>query len=123
MKIKTLIGLMGLLSIFGCSTATFKPGDIYSIDDGEGKIGIVKVLVVEPSVIHLRIYKNKFNSRPKIVETTELSLGRFGDEGGFGIGHIPLDIDGFKDWRPELLTNQELTASELEGYNIWKEGQ
>jgi len=123
MKIKTIIGLMGLLSIFGCSTTTYKPGDIYSIDDGKGKIGIVKVLVVEPGVIHLRIYKNKFNNRPKTIEIKELSLGRLGDKDGFGMGHIPLDIDGFKNWKPELITSDKVTEDELEGYNIWKESQ
>ena len=84
------------------------------------KIGIVKVLVVEPGIIHLRVYKNKFSSRPKSIQTNDLSLGRIGQEGGFGVGHMPLDIDGFKDWKPELLVNEEVDDRELDGYNIWK---
>jgi hypothetical protein len=123
MKTKIIIGLMGLFSIFGCSTTTYKPGDIFSVDDGEGRIGIVKVLVVEPEVIHLRIYKNKFSNRPKTIEIKELSLGRLGDKDGFGIGHIPMDIDGFKNWKPEWITSSKVTKEELEGYNIWKESQ
>jgi hypothetical protein len=109
--------------VISCSTTSYKPGDIYSIDDGEGKIGIVKVLAIDPGVIHLRIYRNKFDSRPKTIDTKELSLGRLGDEEGFGIGHIPLDVDGFKQWTPELLTNEQVTEDELEGYKIWKESQ
>lgn len=123
MKIRLVIATMGLLSVFGCSTTSYKPGDIYSIDDGKGKIGIVKVLVVEAGVIHLRIYRNKFDSRPKSIDTKELSLGRLGEEGGFGIGHIPLDIEGFKDWKPELLINERVADNELDGYNIWKESE
>lgn len=113
----------GTFLIFGCSTTSYKPGDIYSVDDGKGKIGIVKVLVVEPGVIHLRIYKNKFDSRPQTIDTKELSPGRLGEEGGFGIGHIRLDINGFKDWGPELLTTEKVNEDELDGYNIWKESQ
>jgi hypothetical protein len=121
MRMTLIIGLMGLLSMLGCSTVSYKAGDIYSVDDGNGKIGIVKVLVVEPKIIHLRVYKNKFNSRPKSINTTELSLGRIADKGGFGVGHMPLDIDGFKDWKPELLINEKVEDNELDGYNIWKQ--
>jgi hypothetical protein len=123
MKIRSIIGLIGLLLVFGCSTTNYKPGDIYSVDDGDGKIGIVKVLVVEPGIIHLRVYRNKFDSRPINIDTKELSLGRLGEGGGFGIGHMPLDIEGFKDWKPELLTNEKVQDNELDGYNIWKESQ
>ena len=122
-KIAAFMGLVGLLSIFGCSETTYKPGDLYSVDDGKGKIAIVKVLVVDPKVIHLRLYKNTFEERPKTIDTKELSLGRIGEEGAIGIGHIPLDIAGFKDWKPELLLNEEVKKEELVGYNFWKESQ
>lgn len=121
MKLKLSAALLVLSMMFGCSTRSYKPGDIYSVDDGEGKFGIVKVLALDPGVIHLRIYKNKFDNRPASIDTKELSLGRLGDEGGFGIGHIPLDIDGFKAWKPELLTNETVLEEELDGYKIWKE--
>jgi hypothetical protein len=123
MTTKLLVAITTLLTLFGCSTTTYKAGDICSVDNGDGKIGIVKVLAVEPGAIHLRLYKNKFENRPKEINTSELSLGRFGDKDGFGIGHVPLDINGFNHWKPEVLTNEKVTDKELEGYNMWKESQ
>jgi hypothetical protein len=123
MKTKLLAAFIGILTLFGCSATTYKPGDIYSVDDGDGKIGIVKVLAVDPGTIHLRLYKNKFDNRPKEINTSELSLGGLGDKDGFGIGHVPLDIRGFKNWKPELITNEKVTDEELEGYKIWREGE
>lgn len=120
---KYLIGLALLLFMMGCSTEEFKEGDICSVDDGDGKIGIVKVLAVEPRVIHLRIYKNKFKGRPKQLDLKELSLGNIKDPDGFGIGHAPIDINGFKEWKPELITNEQVSEEELEGYKFYKENQ
>lgn len=117
---KLLLLLFGLFSLFGCSDMNYKAGDIYSVDNKNGEIGVVKVLVVEPGIIHLRIYKNKFESRPKYIDTKKLSLGGIGEKDGFGIGHIPLDIEAFQDWKPEKVTNEKVIEEELEGYNIWK---
>ena len=118
-KIRLLIGILGTL-ILGCSTQAYNPGDIYSVADGDGRFGVVKVLAIDPGVIHLRIYRNKFDNRPETLDTKQLSLGRLGDEGGFGIGHLPIDVNGFTDWSPEFMVNDGVTPEELEGYYIWK---
>lgn len=118
MRIKLQIVLIGFFSLISCSGSNYKSGDIYSVEYGDGKIGIVKVLVVEPALLHLRLYKNKFETRPEKIDTRELSF-----EVGFGIGHIPLNINEFKDWNPVLITNEKITPEELEGFNLWKESQ
>lgn len=123
MGLRVIVIILGILLIFNCTTMKYTPGDIYSVDDGGGEIGIVKVLAIEPGVIHLMIYKNKFSNRPKTVDLKQLSLGKLGDEDGFGIGHIPLDIEGFKNWKPQLIANEPVTEDELVGYNIWRESQ
>lgn len=34
-----------------------KAGSICSVDDGDGKFGIVKILVIEEEIIHVKMYK------------------------------------------------------------------
>lgn len=97
-------------------------GGVYSTDNGDGSFGVVKVLVEDPSTVHLRLYKNRFTARPDMVEPAALSLGSMDDEeGGFGIGHIPVARRDFLNWRPVLLFEQSVTDEELEGYQMWKE--
>jgi len=103
------------------SVVELTPGGIYSIDRGDGTFGIVKLLVLEDGVAHVRIYKNWFEQRPQTIELDDLSLGGIDDPDGFGIGHIPIPEKDFSSWQPELLTITMVEEEELEGYDIWKE--
>ena len=96
-------------------------GGIYSIDNGDGKFGVVKILKLEPGIVHVRVYKNKFASRPSSVKLDELSLGSVKDKDGFGMGHLPISERDFKGWKAVLLMQSEVKADELEGYKLWKE--
>ena len=96
-------------------------GGIYSIDNGDGKFGVVKILKLEPGIVHVRVYKNKFASRPTSVNLDELSLGRVKDKDGFGMGHLPISEKDFKGWKAVLLTQSEVKGDELDGYKMWKE--
>lgn len=98
----------------------YRAGSICTIEDGEGDYGVVKVLVVADGGVHVKIYKNKYPSRPEQVDLNTLSLGSFTDPDGFGIGHIPLDQAGFDDWKPVVVAFQEVQEDELEGYYLWK---
>ncbi len=114
-----------LLSVVGCGGGEpIVEGGIYSIESGE-RFGIVKILKLEPGIVHLRVYKNKFASRPTSINVEDLSLGRFKpgstDKDGFGIGHMPIRERDFRGWKPVLLTKTQVTESELEGYKMWKE--
>lgn len=95
-------------------------GSICTVDDGDGKFGIVKVLVIDDEIAHLRIYKNKYDHRPAKIDLTTLSLGSMNDKDGFGIGHTPLARKGFDDWNPVVVAFQKVTEEELEGYKIWR---
>jgi hypothetical protein len=99
----------------------WRVGGIYSIESGEGTFGVVKVLALEPDSVHVRIYKNKFAARPDNIDPSTLSLGSILDGGDFGIGHVPLEPEGFASWQPVLLMQTELTDEELVGYRFWKE--
>jgi hypothetical protein len=111
-----------LLLMNGCSES-LKTGGLYSVDDGEGWYRIAKVLVVEPEGVHIRLYKNKFKSRPPTVEPTSLSLGTVHDTDGFGMGHLPLTHRAFAAWQPVFVSTGLVTEEELEGYRMWQGGK
>lgn len=75
------------------------------------------------SIIHICMYKNRFNSRPEVVENLALELGSIQDENGFGMGHIPISLKEFCSWQPKLLVQGSVSKAELEGYEIWKKSQ
>jgi hypothetical protein len=99
----------------------FISGGVYSVESGDGDFGVVKVLVVDDKGVHLRVYKNKYPTRPTAVDLKTLSLGSLNDPDGFGMGHLPLSREGFAEWKPALITKDEVRKDELDGYEMWKE--
>ncbi len=95
-------------------------GGYYSILDGE-IFSIAKVLKLEPEIVHVRIYKQHFQQRPRAIDPAQLSLGTVHDTDGFGMGHLPLRMETFQNSEPQFLTYIEVQPAELEGYNMWKE--
>ncbi len=84
---------------------------------------MVKILVLEPDAVHIRIYKQRFSSRPASVDPASLSLGKLGDKDGFSIGHLPLARRTFASWKPVYISQQPVLDSELEGYRTWKDAK
>ncbi|MAT71075.1 MAG: hypothetical protein CMJ58_16295 [Planctomycetaceae bacterium] len=103
------------------SRSTWIAGGVYSIDSGDGIFKVVKILVLEPGIVHARIYKNKFQERPESVDFESLSLGSVHDADGFGMGHLPLSEATFRSWTPAFVTRADVTDDELEGYCMWKD--
>ena len=95
-------------------------GGYYSILDGD-VYSIAKVLKLEPEIAHVRIYKQHFQARPRSIDINALTLGSIHDEDGFGMGHLPLKMQTFKDREPLFLTYSEVKPEELQGYQVWKE--
>ena len=94
-------------------------GGLYADRDHAGLYRITKLLKLEDTTVHLRAYANRFKELPSRVSSSELSLGRFGGSGGFGIGHYPVAREGF-DWTTRTLVGRESVADdELDGYRIW----
>ncbi|MCB9846082.1 MAG: hypothetical protein H6811_08875 [Phycisphaeraceae bacterium] len=99
-------------------------GGIYTIADSPGQpFGVVKVLCWESGVVHLSLYRNRFQTRPERINPVSLELGRMGDAEGFGIGHLPISSRLFNAWRPQLVARSEVPAEELEGVRLWKEAR
>jgi hypothetical protein len=63
-------------------------GAYYSIVDGD-EFSIAKVLKLEPEIVHVRIYKQHFQQRPRSIDPTALTLGSIDDEDGFGMDICP----------------------------------
>ena len=95
-------------------------GAYYSIRDGN-VFAIAKVLKLEPNVVHIRIYKQHYPLRPRAIDPEALTLGTIDDKDGFGMGHLPLRLEAFKERQPIFLTYIEVKPDELEGYNLWRE--
>lgn len=114
-----------------------KAGALYSIYNGDesGGYGAVKILVLEPPIVHIRVYRNTFAVRPAEINPSELTLGAISidaleeggtvtpqdEELGFGIGHMPIHLRDFLyGWQPVFLMNSPVAEDELEGYEIWR---
>jgi len=64
-KIALLFFPADLLIMAGCKSLSgkeeIKAGSICTIEGGEGKHGIVKVLVINDEEAHVKIYRNKYD--------------------------------------------------------------
>lgn len=95
-------------------------GGLYASQGKDGIYLISKVLAVDESAVHVRIYKNKFKTLPENLDTSTLSLGGVGAPDGFGIGHAPMAKDG---WIAShvFLKKEPVKEEELEGYKVYME--
>lgn len=98
-------------------------GGLYAIERSPGRWGIAKVLKLEADLVHLRLYRNSYPAPPQALQPEELSLGRIDDADGSGIGHLPLRVALFYDWKPILIQQSAVTDDELYGYYRWKEAE
>jgi hypothetical protein len=95
-------------------------GGYYSIADGD-VFSIAKILKLDSDIVHVRIYKQHFEQRPRSIDPGLLTLGTIHDTDGFGMGHLPLRFSTFVEREPSFLTYSEVQPAELEGYNMWRE--
>ena len=117
-----LITLVGLFSCARKAEPKVAAGGVYSIKSGGGEFGVAKVLVLDGETIHIRLYKNRFPTRPKSIDQTALTLGTVHDaDGKFGIGHLPIRTAEFVAWQPQLLVMTTVSTNELDGYEEWKQ--
>ncbi|MES2569127.1 MAG: hypothetical protein V4710_03625 [Verrucomicrobiota bacterium] len=105
-------------------SGVLEPGVLCSVHDGEGWFRVVKVLAVEKESVHLRLYANRWKSRPslRMLKGVELYMGCIRDKNAeLSRPHLPLSRQSFADWHPLPLRKAPLLAFELEGYECWKE--
>jgi len=99
------------------------PGDICVVESGDDGYKIAKILKVDTATIHIALYRNRYSQRPAEVDPAILSIGRIDEEGGFGIGHLPLSRGTFASWLTVRIQHSPVTDEELEGYRIWEESK
>ena len=103
--------------------ASLAPGDICSIKRDDSGFGVIKILVVDQHLFHIRKYKNRFVERPYDVDPKRLSVGTIHDADGFGVAHLPISATGFGSWMPARICSQDVTQEELEAYQGWLQDQ
>ena len=119
MRCVVLVGLLSGLFCGSASAQTAKAGALYSLENGDGRYTVAKVLKVEPYGVHVRLYANKFQARPEKVDPASLSLGTVHDKDP-GIGHLPVTHKQFQAWHPVFVTDSPVAEDELEGYREWR---
>ncbi len=97
-------------------------GGLYSVIDDQGHYRTAKVVALDADGIHLRLYKNRWERRPKEVAPNSLALGTINDQDGFGVGHLVLTKEDFGSWKPMFLFRADLTPDELAGVKMWRQG-
>lgn len=110
-----------------------KAGALYSIYNGDnsGQYGVVKILVLKPPVVHLRVYKESFATRPtslapapllSLEENLSAAFTQFFSPQGLGIAHLPVHVRDFVyGWKPVFLADSPVTEAELAGYRKWQQ--
>jgi hypothetical protein len=103
--------------------AEYKVGAYFSIKSQESGYRIVKILVTDLLGVHIKLFSNLYNERPKKVNPEELFINPLkNDSNTFGSFHIPLRYDTFADeWQPEFIEEGILIDDDFVGYKIWKE--
>jgi hypothetical protein len=124
-QLLTFLFFPALISILSCGSLTGKkadliPGSICTVDNGDSTFGVVKILVIDDQIAHLKVYKNQYRVRPSEIDLKTLSIGTLHDKDGFGIGHIPIARKGFDNWKPVIIGFEKVSKEDLEGYEIWK---
>jgi hypothetical protein len=101
-------------------------GDLVSVVADDGRMGVVKILATDAEGVHIRLYQERFDTRPLSVDLEMLTLGSMLAPPGepFSIGHIPLRFGSFASWQPTLIASGGTVGEdELAGYRSWEEAE
>ena len=95
-------------------------GDICTVENGDGKFSVVKILAMNDEKVHVRLYDHTYDQRPVNIESSMLTVSSATEESNdFGVGHLPLSQEGFDGWKPIAVKHEEVTQDDLSGYFVW----
>jgi hypothetical protein len=88
---------------------------LYSIEDGDGSYATAKVLALEPAVVHLRVYKERFTIWVRDDTPASLILSSLRDSEGAEISHPLVAPSAFLATRPVFIRQTAVETDELQG--------
>ena len=97
-------------------------GVFYAIEWGDGTFGNVKVLKVDETLVHIRLYPNTYTRNPVGLSPDELEAQAIRNEQP-KIGHLPISRELFESWNPAPWVRQAVQPDELDRYQIWLENK
>ena len=99
----------------------FKAGTYFSVAESELGYRIGKILIADEWGVHICLFSNHYLLRPDIIKPEELYMNsKENDSERFGIVHIAVLYNSFKNAEPKFIMNGIVSERELEGYKIWK---
>jgi hypothetical protein len=113
------------------NSADIQDGGYYSFVSVEGDYKVLKVLLAEENVVHFCYYNNLFKERPTVEVVSSLYYGKekynmFVDikngQQTTGSKHVALELNGWDDLAPVLLSNGDVSSNEFKAYEDWKNG-
>jgi hypothetical protein len=106
----TLLFFLTLALLASCSNPDYKPGNIYSVDTGEEKFRVVKVISSDSAMLYLKMYNVQFTSRPG---GDKMDTRAWDQE---KMVYMPLDKASFREWEPELMGGEPVSDAEKQAF-------
>ena len=120
------IGAFAAIGLLGACrpTSHIIEGGIYSVPTENGRYSVIKILKIDDSGVHLRMYSNTFPQRPADVDTSKLYMAGIDHKATeqLGMGHAPISHASFRNWSAKFIKREAVRDEELDGYRMWKEG-
>jgi hypothetical protein len=95
-------------------------GGLYSVEAGDGSFAIAKVLAVEPTIVHVHVYKERFSVRVRDDTPAALILSSLRDSDSATSGHLASSPSAFFASRPFFIRQATVEPAELVGYYQWE---
>ncbi len=129
MNMKTVISVatigLAIIVLTGCSRPSATDllvGGIYSVTSGKNEFSVVKIIALKEGVVHIRIYKDTYQDRPKTLDPNALTPGPMHDgKGPFSLGSLPFHLSKFLDRKPHFIIQTEVTANEQNHPTHWEQ--
>jgi hypothetical protein len=94
---------------------------LVTVKDGD-RYGIAKLLRVESGGVHARLYADRWEVPPDVINPWTLRLERY-DAPSLSYGHLPLSYPAFAAMQPAYHRLAMRSGAELGGYRMWRDAK
>jgi DNA-binding beta-propeller fold protein YncE len=95
-------------------------GGLYFVRDPDGRLAVAKLLALDDASVHVRLYAERFTSRPPDGAMSRLTLDDPDSPSGLSAEHLALSHHLFSTWRPQLIRQTRLSHGERAAYQRWQ---